>query len=160
MLKLLSFIFIYFFATSVISQEIYKQKTYLMGSDFEITVVANSKLDGEQDIQIAIEEISRIEALISSWNSNSETSRINQNAGIAPVKISEELFMLIQRALQISTLTDGAFDISYAAMDKIWKYDGSMKQMPSENAIKNSVAKVGYKSVMLDENSTTVFLKN
>jgi thiamine biosynthesis lipoprotein len=155
MLKLLSFIFIYFFATSVISQEIYKQKTYLMGSDFEITVVANSKLDGEQDIQIAIEEISRIEALISSWDSNSETSRINQNAGIAPVKISEELFMLIKRALQISTLTDGAFDISYAAMDKIWKYDGSMKQMPSENAIKNSVAKVGYKSVMLDENSTT-----
>tara|TARA_B100000795_G_scaffold71256_1_gene50113 strand:- start:2885 stop:3868 length:984 start_codon:yes stop_codon:yes gene_type:complete len=160
MLKTLGFIFIFFVATSVISQEIYKQKASLMGSDFEITVVANSKLEAEQNIQIAINEISRIEALISSWDPNSETSRINQNAGIAPVKISEELFMLIKRALQISSLTDGAFDISYASMDKIWKYDGSMKKMPTKEAIKNSVAKVGYGSVILDQINTTVFLKN
>ena len=131
-----------------------------MGSDFEITVVAKTQKQADQQIGIAIDEISRVEALISSWKPTSQTSSINKNAGIAPVKISGELFSLIQRALQISNLTDGAFDISYASMDKLWKYDGSMAQMPSKEAIKKSVAKVGYKDIVVDPQNSTVFLKN
>ena len=131
-----------------------------MGSDFEITVVAITQLEADKQIAIAIGEISRIEALISSWKPTSQTSNINKNAGVAPVQVSEELFSLIQRALQISNLTDGAFDISYASMDKLWKYDGSMTQMPSKEAIKKSVAKVGYKDIVVDPKNSTVFLKN
>ena len=131
-----------------------------MGSDFEITVVAKTQLEADKQIGIAISEISRIEALISSWKPTSETSNINKNAGVSPVQVSEELFSLIQRALQISNLTDGAFDISYASMDKLWKYDGSMTQIPSKEAIKKSVAKVGYKDIVVDPQNSTVFLKN
>jgi len=131
-----------------------------MGSDFEITVVAKTQLEADKQIAIAINEISRIEALISSWKPTSQTSNINKNAGASPVQVSEELFSLIQRALQISNLTDGAFDISYASMDKLWKYDGSMAQMPSKEAIKKSVAKVGYKDIVVDPKNSTVFLKN
>lgn len=131
-----------------------------MGSDFEITVVAKTQLEADKQIAIAIGEISRIEALISSWKPTSETSNINKNAGVSPVKVSKELFSLIQRALQISNLTDGAFDISYASMDKLWKYDGSMTQIPSKEAIKKSVAKVGYKDIIVDPQNSTVFLKN
>jgi len=131
-----------------------------MGSDFEITVVAKTQLEADKQIAIAIGEISRIEALISSWKPTSQTSNINKNAGVSPVKVSEELFNLIQRALQISNLTDGAFDISYASMDKLWKYDGSMTQMPSKEAIKKSVAKVGYQDIIVDPKNSTVFLKN
>ena len=160
MLKFLSLICICFCLSGVISQNIYKQKTYLMGSDFEITVVAKTQLEADKQIAIAIGEISRIEALISSWKTTSETSNINKNAGVNPVKVSEELFSLIQRALQISNLTDGAFDISYASMDKLWKYDGSMTQMPSKEAIKKSVAKVGYQDIIVDPKNSTVFLKN
>ena len=160
MLKFLSLICISFCLSGAISQNIYKQKTYLMGSDFEITVVAITQLEADKQIAIAIGEISRIEALISSWKPTSQTSNINKNAGVAPVQVSEELFSLIQRALQISNLTDGAFDISYASMDKLWKYDGSMTQMPSKEAIKKSVAKVGYKDIVVDPQNSTVFLKN
>ena len=160
MLKFLSLICICFCLSGAISQNIYKQKTYLMGSDFEITVVAKTQLEADKQIGIAISEISRIEALISSWKPTSETSNINKNAGVSPVKVSKELFNLIQRALKISNLTDGAFDISYASMDKLWKYDGSMTQMPSKEAIKKSVAKVGYKDIVVDPQNSTVFLKN
>ena len=160
MLKFLSVICISFCLSGAISQNIYKQKTYLMGSDFEITVVAKTQQEADKQIGIAISEISRIEALISSWKTTSETSNINKNAGVSPVKVSKELFNLIQRALQISNLTDGAFDISYASMDKLWKYDGSMTQMPSKEAIKKSVAKVGYKDIVVDPKNSAVFLKN
>jgi len=130
-----------------------------MGSRFDITVVANSKDQGNEYIDIAIDEISRIEKIISSWDPNSQTSAINKNAGIKPVVVDKELFELIERAQAISKLTSGAFDISYASMDKIWKYDGSMTEMPSEEKIKNSVEKVGFQNILLNKKEQTVFLK-
>ncbi|WP_319229105.1 FAD:protein FMN transferase [Draconibacterium orientale] len=144
---------------SVFGQQPYKRKLKLMGSRFEITVVANNEQEGNGYIDLAIAEIQRIEKLISSWDANSETSAINKNAGIQPVKVSPELFALIERAIRISELTDGAFDISYASMDRIWHFDGSMTEMPSEETIAASVAKVGYQNIVLDKTASTIFLK-
>lgn len=130
-----------------------------MGSRFDITVVADDSTQGNTHIDTAVNEITRIEKLISSWDPNSQTSEINNNAGIKPISVSPELFNLIERSLQISKLTDGAFDISYASMDKIWKFDGSMTKMPSESEIKASVANVGYQNVILNKDQHTVFLQ-
>ncbi len=137
----------------------YKEVVKLMGSRFDITVVASNKEEANQYIDVAIEEIKRIENIISSWNPNSQTSLINKNAGIKPVKVDEELFNLIERSLMISKLTNGAFDISYASMDKIWKFDGTMKTFPSEEEIAKSVLKVGFENIILDKKQQTVFLK-
>ena len=130
-----------------------------MGSRFEITVVAKDSAEANNYIDLAVGEITRIEKLISSWDPTSQTSEINRNAGIKPVKVDEELYNLVQRSVEISKLTDGAFDISFASMDKIWKFDGSMTEMPSEEAIKQSVAKIGYQNIILDSENFTVFLK-
>lgn len=130
-----------------------------MGSRFDITVVAKDQVEADVYIDLAVSEITRIEQLISSWDSNSQTSEVNRNAGLRPVKVDAELFDLIQRAIGISKLTDGAFDVSYASMDKIWKFDGSMTVMPSADSIKASVSKVGFQNIVLDKESSTVFLK-
>uniref|UniRef100_UPI003217B638 FAD:protein FMN transferase n=1 Tax=uncultured Draconibacterium sp. TaxID=1573823 RepID=UPI003217B638 len=148
-----------FLAFQSVAQQPFKRTLKLMGSRFDITVVANNESEANQFIYLAVAEISRIEKLISSWDANSETSKINANAGIKPVRISPELFHLIERAIGISKLTDGAFDISYASMDKIWKFDGSMTKMPSEETIKASVARVGFNNIELDKNASSVFLK-
>jgi len=131
-----------------------------MGSRFDITVVAPDSIEAHSFIDLAVAEITRIEKLISSWDPNSQTSEINRNAGIKAVKVDRELFDLIERSLGISKLTDGAFDISYASMDKIWKFDGSMTKMPTEDEIKSSVSKIGYKNILLDKENSTVFLVN
>ncbi|WP_233194475.1 FAD:protein FMN transferase [Aquimarina sp. I32.4] len=141
-----------------ISQEIYKRTLKLMGSRFDITVVAERKDSANYYIDSAVAEIKRIETLISSWNKDSQTSLINTNAGIHPVQVDKEFFDLISRAIQISNLTDGAFDISYASMDKIWKFDGSVNKMPSKEDIMASVEKVGHKYIILDKEKLTVFL--
>ncbi len=139
---------------------IYKKTTKLMGCRFEITVVAENQESGDRYIQLAIEEISRIEKMISSWDEDSETSKINRNAGIAPVKVSRELINLIQRSLKISKLTDGAFDITYASMDKIWRFDGSMTAVPSVDEVKHSIRNVDYKNIIINTEEQTVYLKN
>ncbi|MBU87279.1 MAG: thiamine biosynthesis protein ApbE, partial [Flavobacteriaceae bacterium] len=129
------------------------------GSDFEITIVDNDQANAENMINIAIEEISRIEKLISSWDKNSQTSLINLNAGVKPVKIDLELFELISRSVKVSNLSQGAFDISYASMDKVWYFDRKMTEFPSIEKIKKSVSKIGYKNIVLNKEDTTVFLK-
>ena len=156
-------LFIVFFVIAGFGQErkfVTVQRTQkIMGSRFEVTVVAVNEEIGYIYIDQAIAEILRIEKLISSWDPDSETSLINRNAGIKPVQVSLELFRLIERSKLFSSITDGAFDISYASMDKIWKFDGSMNRMPSPEEIKNSVSKVGYEKIILNAADRTVFLK-
>tara|TARA_B100001175_G_scaffold314910_1_gene325266 strand:+ start:2865 stop:3761 length:897 start_codon:yes stop_codon:yes gene_type:complete len=131
-----------------------------MGSDFEITIVEKSESQANILLDLAIKEISRIEKLISSWDSESQTSLINLNAGISPIKVDKELYDLINRSLKISKLSQGAFDISYASLDKVWYFDKEMKEIPSDKEILESVSKVGYNNIILDKKNQTVFLKN
>ena len=159
MLRIITTFWAFFCVFFMVAQRPYKQNLILMGSSFDITVIAEDSVKANEYIQLAINEIERIEKLISSWDKNSQTSLINKNAGVVPVRVDKELFQFIERALKISKLTDGSFDISYASMDKIWKFDGSMSQMPSEKEIKASVSKVGYKNIILNKDKTTVFLK-
>ncbi len=141
------------------SQVLRKRTTLLMGGRFDITVIAKDSLTAVQSIETIITEITRIENLISDWKPASQVSEVNHNAGISPVKVDREVFELTQRAIKLSKLTNGAFDISFAAMDKIWKFDGSMKTMPTKEAISKSVEKVGYKNIILDSVQSTIFLK-
>lgn len=158
-MRQLLIILIIIFTNISFAQQAYKRTLKLMGSRFDITVVSQDSITANAHIDAAITEIDRIEKLISSWDDTSQTSKINKHAGIKPVKVDTELFNLIERAIGISKLTDGAFDISYASMDKIWKFDGSMVKMPSEEEVNNSVAKVGYKNILLDKPNSTIFLK-
>ncbi|MGQ7946829.1 FAD:protein FMN transferase [Flavobacterium sp. WC2509] len=153
---IITFLFISLYSNA---QVLRKRNTMLMGGRFDITIVAKDSLTAEQSIDEVIAEISRIEYLISDWKPTTQISQVNQNAGIRPVKVDKEVFELTQRALHFSQITNGGFDISFAAMDRIWKFDGSMTEMPSAEAIKKSVEKVGYKNIILDSVNSTIFLK-
>lgn len=147
------------FATAVSAQTIQKRTVKLMGSRFDLTVVAADEQQGQAYIDTAISEITRIENLISEWIPTTQVSAINRNAGIKPVKVDRELFELTQRALHFSRISDGAFDISFAAADKIWKFDGSMTALPTPEAVAASVKKIGYRNIVLDKKKQTIFLK-
>lgn len=144
---------------SIIAQVLRKRTTLLMGGRFDITIVAKDSLQAEHNIDTVISEIRRIEYLISDWKAETQVSEVNRNAGIKPVKVDREVFELTQRALYLSHITNGGFDISFAAMDRIWKFDGSMTEMPTPEAVKKSVEKVGYRNIILDSINSTIFLK-
>ena len=149
-----------FLTTALVGRQTYDRTLILMGTRFDITVIADSDKKGEAYIDLAVEEIQRIERLISSWDANSQTSAINLNAGIQAVKVDAELMQLIERAIHISQLTDGAFDISFASMDRLWRFDGSMTKMPSEFEVRDAIQKIGFKKIVIDKAASTVFLKD
>ncbi|QIH37663.1 FAD:protein FMN transferase [Flavobacterium sp. Sr18] len=158
-MKKILFITLLFASVIATSQITHKRRLFMLGSPFEVTAVAKDTIKANEYIDLAIVEVKRIENLISDWIPTTQISEVNRNAGIKPVKVDTEVFELVERAIKISQITNGAFDISYASMDKIWKFDGSMKVMPTEEAIKKSVAKIGYKNIILNPKQHTIFLK-
>ncbi|MEG1591918.1 FAD:protein FMN transferase [Chryseobacterium sp.] len=159
-LKNFSYLFLILSSSSMFAQVERSRLVTLMGSKFEITLVDKDSLSAEKNIDKSINEIRRIENLISEWKPETQISEVNRNAGIKPVKVDSEVFTLTEKGIYFSKLTDGAFDISIVAMDKIWKFDDSMNELPSEESIKNSVKNVGYQNIILDKTNSTIFLKN
>jgi thiamine biosynthesis lipoprotein len=140
--------------------KVYKKAMKLMGNHFEISAVANNELFAYETIDKGVAEIKRIEQLLTTYNNESETYLINANAGIAPVKVSIETFNLIERSLKISTVTQGAFDITYGSVDKkLWNFDTTLKTLPSKEKAKESVRLINYKNVILNKENTTVYLR-
>lgn len=133
----------------------------LMGNRFEFTVIAENGKEGESAIDAAIEEVKRIEYLLTTFSNDSQTYLINEHAGIQPVQIEEEVIHLIERSIRISEITDGAFDITYGSIDKrLWNFDQSMTSLPDEDMALASVELIDYRNVILDKAELTVMLKN
>lgn len=141
------------------SQVQVRREMSIMHSPSSITIVAKDSATANHFIDVSVTEMQRIENEISEWISTSQISQINANAGIKPVKVTQEIFDFIERSKEISQLTEGAFDISWASVDKIWKFDGTMKQLPTKEEAQKSVQKVNYKNIILDKDNLTVFLK-
>jgi thiamine biosynthesis lipoprotein len=138
----------------------FKVATLLMGNQFEISAVSDNEQNANRSINAGIDEIKRIEKLLTTFHDSSETNLINRNAGIEAVKVSEEIFNLIERSIRISSITQGAFDITYGSIDKrLWNFDTQMKSLPDKETAKEMVRLINYRNIVLDRENSTVFLK-
>jgi thiamine biosynthesis lipoprotein len=143
-----------------IAPVLFKRALKLMGNRFEITVVSDHEQVANDCIDAAIEEIRRIERLLTTYDESSQTCIINKYAGIKPAKVDKEVFDIIERSKRISDLTQGAFDISYGSIDKrLWNFDKSMTSLPDKGTAKKMVRLINYKNIILDKEKGTVFLK-
>ena len=139
---------------------VYRRNLKLMGNQFTFAVVGRDNSWAQSRIDEAISEVQRIEKLLTTYSNLSQTSHINENAGIEPVKVDKEVFNLIERALRISALTQGAFDITYGSIDKrLWNFDTNMNSLPDALTAKKMVRLINFRNVKLDKQNQTVFLK-
>jgi thiamine biosynthesis lipoprotein len=131
-----------------------------MGTTFVITIAdAVSPEVIERATSDALDEVDRIEALISEWRPNSEVTLINAQAGIAPVAVSKETYECTRRALEISEQTQGAFDLTWAAFRGLWKFGpDKAPAIPDAERIAEALKHVGWRKVRLDPVARTVFL--
>ncbi len=138
----------------------YKQSVRLMGNIFEITIVTDNELWAQEKTAIAINEIRRIEKLLTTFDESSQTNHINRQAGISPVHVDKEVYDLIKRSIKISSLTDGAFDITYGSIDRsLWNFDVHMENLPDEATAKSLIRLIDYRNIILNDSEQTVMLK-
>ena len=96
----------------------------------------------------------RIDRQMSRYREDSELSRVNREAANGPVEVSDSLFTVLQQALRISELSHGAFDISFGSIGYL--YDFRARQQPSDEELAEGLAKVNYRSVVLDPSANSV----
>jgi thiamine biosynthesis lipoprotein len=138
----------------------FKKNIQLMGNQFEFTLIDENENNANETFEIAIQEIKRIEKLLTTFSDTSITYKINENAGISPVIVDDEVFQLIKRCQFISKITQGAFDISYGSLDKrFWNFDLNMTSLPDPKVAKKAVELINYENIILNETHKTVFLK-
>ncbi|RFZ92348.1 FAD:protein FMN transferase [Mucilaginibacter conchicola] len=136
---------------------IFNRTTRLMGTEFDFNLVTDNAAWALQRIESAVNEITRIEKLLSTFNEDSSINLINRNAGIAPVRVDVETFKLVDRALQISALTHGTFDIAYGVPVN---ENESQTVAVKTRTLKKKVSLTNYINVELNHAKQTVFLKN
>ena len=139
---------------------VFKRSCKLMGNHFELSAVADDADWANNKIDAGIEEIRRIERLLTTFSDDSETNQVNNNAGIKPVEVSRETFELIRRSIRISEVTQGAFDITYGSIDKrLWNFDQKMTALPDKATALKMVRLINYTNIILNDTNCTVFLR-
>jgi len=126
----------------------------IMGTAIHVELWSDDHAAGEKAISAVMHEMHRIDRAMSPHRPDSELSRINRDAAAGPVPLSAEMFRLIARADAFSRLSDGAFDITYAAVGQLYDYRERVR--PSPEALEAARAAVGYQHLVLDAQARTV----
>jgi len=126
----------------------------MMGTEVSVYLWSEDPEVGRLALEEVFAEAARIDRLMSTYKDESEISKINREAADAPVVAGDELFGLIRRALDISVLTRGAFDITYDSVGQ--HYDFRSRQRPDENTVESERENIDYRLVVLDQAAGTV----
>ncbi len=99
-----------------------------MGTQVSISVFTTDEEGARRAIENALDEIVRIERMMTTWREDSEISKLNANAGIAPVHVSPETMEVLEMAQKSSAWSQGAFDVTFNVMHGVWKFDQDMDE--------------------------------
>ena len=125
-----------------------------MGTAINVELWHEDAEQGRVLTQLVMNEMRRIDDLMSTYKPESELSVVNTNAANGPVHISTELFALIEHALDFSEVTSGAFDITYASAGQHYDYRSGKK--PDKQQLQAALPAINYHHVKLDTQQTTV----
>lgn len=139
--------------------EAIKCEATVMGTNLEVTFAGIDKKEADKAFEVIVAEFKRIERELSEWRGDTYVIRINKNAGKAPVTVPAELFKIISAAQTVSTVSGGAFDITWASMWGLWDFSpGKVHKVPDAMKVSVRLKNVDYRAVRLDEKKHTVFL--
>ena len=131
-----------------------KREVAIMGTAIQVELWSDTRAAGEAAIDAVMDEMHRIDRAMSPHKDDSELSRINRMAAREPVRLSDEMYRLVERALHFSRLSGGAFDISYAAVGQL--YDYRKRQRPDNATLAEARARVGFDKLLLDPAARTL----
>jgi len=130
-----------------------------MNDDFEVSFPRQEFPQGTAAALDALDEIERIEQLLSVFRFDSQVHYINLTAHERPVRLDKELFDLIALCVQLAQETDGAVDITSGSLWKIWGFARRQGRIPSADELNHAREHSGYQFLELDETTQTIRFK-
>lgn len=135
------------------------QKTEpIMGTDVAITVVAKTEREGEAAIDAAMDEIRRLDRMMSLYKEDSEITRVNLAAGEHSIQVSPEMIEAAEAARKVSELSAGAFDVTIGPLSVLWQMRLREGTVPSDRELAAVRSRVNFKEVLINRKERSLFL--
>jgi thiamine biosynthesis lipoprotein len=138
--------------------EPFVKQSFLMGTRGTITIYGLADEEAGTAAAEAFSEMHRIESVMSTWKEDSEISRLNRDGQNQPFKVSKELFLLINKIIQYSRDTGGAFDVTARPVVRLWGFQGGEPKLPTDQELFDAIRKMGWRKIVLDAADTSVTL--
>jgi thiamine biosynthesis lipoprotein len=134
----------------------YESSAPAMGGVFTIAAYGPDRAHLAAAVQAAFQEARRIDHLLSNYDSTSELSEVNRDAAAGPVRVSPELFDLLEKCRRYSQASEGAFDWTVGALMRVWGFYKGSGRLPDPAEIERARRSVGYRHVELDADRRSV----
>jgi len=148
MFKRLSLFAVVLLATLPVRAEWFSRDEAIMGTAVRVELWHENAKAARAAMAAVIEEMRRVDRVMSPYKEDSELSRINREAARAPVSISREMAAIIARAIEFSKLSDGAFDITFSSVGYLYDYRRHIH--PSDAEIARALPGINYRHLVLD----------
>ncbi len=164
-LALLGGVFVILIAVISIIGDVFSVKL-ITGNGFAMSTTIDQQIytrgvsKGNQIISQTMSALKTFEDRFSLYRAESEISKINENAGVGYVEVSEQTFALIKKAVSYCALSNGVFDITIAPVTQAWGVNSDAPRVPSEQELDNLKALVNYNDILLNEQNHSVMLRN
>ncbi|MBI5144461.1 MAG: FAD:protein FMN transferase [Candidatus Omnitrophica bacterium] len=133
---------------------------YLMGTFLRIEALHHGADAAERCLEEAFDEVRRIEGVLSRFREDSQIYMLNKSAHDSPQHIDIELFYLLEKCIEFSKRTGGAFDITIAPLTDLWRQAERKGILPEKDEIDYLLSQIGYQEIILDEDARTISFKN
>ncbi|NUO08400.1 MAG: FAD:protein FMN transferase [Candidatus Brocadia sp.] len=146
-------------------EKLLKQTRMIMGTFAEVSIYSDDEKTAGKAIEEALNEMERMDRIMSNYKKDSELSQLNKKAAKSPVSCQGELLDVIEQSQYYSELSGGAFDITVSPVVALWGFFNEKGHIPSDKEIERLLPAVSYKNIVIDKNnntkkSCTVFFKS
>jgi len=147
---------IYFSADTNKQVELNSGYRLVMGTFARAVVIAEDTNTAKKCIETALAEIHKVDDLMSDYKSDSEISKLNRDGFKTAVRLSQSTYEVLQRSIEFSKLTDGAFDVTVGPLVDLFRITKDKQTPPTEDEISQAKSKVGFEKLKLDDRNRTV----
>jgi FAD:protein FMN transferase len=133
-----------------------------MGTKFRIVLFAPDKATADQAAKAGFARVAELNGIMSDYLATSELMQLckkfEEKSG-PPVKVSKDLFFVLDKAQEVSRLSDGAFDVTVRPLVVLWRQARRTQRLPDSKELAAAKALVGFEKMELDAKEQTVRLK-
>jgi FAD:protein FMN transferase len=123
---------------------------HAMATRFEVVLYGSDTISLRAAAEEALDEVQRIESKLSLYQSDSEIAHLNARAAHEPVRVSTEVFRLLEWIKRLSAETSGAFDVTIGPLMRAWGFVGDTGHLPDPEQLEQARQCVGMHLVELD----------
>lgn len=131
---------------------------YQMGTFLELTLWHSDADVARGLLRSAVQEVHRLEAILSNFDAESSVSRLNRQAGLGPTSVPPELYELLEIAQRFSAYTAGDFDVTVGPLMELWRENAARGRLPDAKTLEGALRRVGYRKLQLHDGRSAELL--